>query len=58
MNKVCTAFFVLCSVLFAAGCTGATGADAMATGDPVAKGLGAIAAAIVTHGVLQIVFRK
>ncbi len=40
------------------GCAGATGVEAMATGDPVAKGLGAIAAAIVTHGVLQILFRK
>jgi hypothetical protein len=51
------AFAVLCSALFAAGCAGATGAEAIATGDPVAKGLGCIAAAIVTHGVLQILFR-
>ena len=57
LKKVGAAFVVLCSALFATGCAGATGAEAMATGDPVAKGLGCIAAAIVTHGVLQIIFR-
>ena len=39
-----------------AGCSGATGNVTAA--DPIERGLSYIAAAIVTHAVLQILFRK
>ena len=43
-------------LLIFSGCSGATG-NISAT-DPTERGLSYIAAAIVTHGVLQILFRK
>lgn len=41
--------------LILVGCAGATGN--MSAADPTERGLSYIAAAIVTHGVLQIIFR-
>jgi len=56
-STICAVVSVASMLLLAGGCAGATGIDAMATGDPVATGLGCVAAAIVTHGILQIIFR-
>ena len=56
--KFITILGLIAVALIVSGCAGATGMEAMATDDPIAKGLGAIAAAIVTHGVLQAMFRK
>ena len=57
-TKLNAAFAVLCILLLCAGCAGSTGIGAMNSGDPVAMGLGSIAAAIVTHGLLQALCRK
>ena len=51
-------FGVIILIMLFLGCTGATGAEAMASEDPIAKGLGQVAAAILTHGILQIIFRS
>jgi hypothetical protein len=48
-------YFIL-SWLLLIGCSGATGN--VTSTNPIERGLSYIAAAIVTHGVLQIFFRK
>lgn len=45
-------------VLFLTGCAGATGAAGLNSSNAVERGLSYVAAAIVTHGVLQILFRR
>lgn len=51
-------FYIFCyiSAVFLSGCAGALG-EVNAT-NPVERGLSYVAVAIVTHGVLQIFFRK
>ena len=45
-------------VVICLGCAGATGIDGIQSNSDVQKGCGYIAAAIVTHGALQIFFRE
>jgi hypothetical protein len=60
MSTRTTAVAVACSALFAlcllAGCAGAMGN--VTASDPIERGLSYVAAAIVTHGILQALFNK
>ncbi len=49
---------LILTLLAFTGCAGATGAAGIASDNPIQRGCGYIAAAIVTHGALQIIFRK
>ena len=52
MNKKTILICIL--LILIVGCYGATGIDGIQSGNPIKQGCGYIAAAIVTHGVLQL----
>lgn len=56
MNKKVILLCVL--LILIVGCYGATGIDGIQSGHPIKQGCGYIAAAIVTHAVIQAIFNK
>jgi len=55
-RRVAVGISALFALLLLAGCAGATGN--VSANDPMERGLSYIAAAIVTHGILQAIFNK